>query len=115
MRQEALLGWAETSMKGEVIRLLLNHLRTTGEYSRLRMRALDKEKTLKAAGMQTPSLEAVGSTADTLLEWYFGRLDRPVPTDLKRYAALAGFADPYAFMYAVLREFCYMLLKMEVS
>ena len=115
IRQEALLGWVDALMKGEVVRHLPNHLRTTGEYACLRAGALDKQRTLEAAGMQNPSLEALELTAESLLEWYFDRLGYPVATDVKRFAAVAGFVDQYAFIRAVLREFCYIGLKVGAS
>jgi hypothetical protein len=115
MRQEASLGWVEALMRSEVERCLTNHLRLTGEYTRLRARALDKQETLECAGMQNPSLEAVGLTAESLLEWHFNRLGCPVEPDVARYARVAGFADRHAFLRAVLREFCYVLFNEAAS
>jgi hypothetical protein len=115
MRQETILGWAEASMRREIVRCVPNHLRSTGEYTRLRARALDKQKTLELAGLQNPSLEAVGLTAESLLEWYFNRLGRPVDTSVTSYAKFAGFADHHAFLRAVIREFCYLCLREDAS
>ena len=115
MRQEALLGWAEALMRSEVTRSLPNYLRLSGEYTHLRARALDKQKILEFAGMQNPSFEALGLTAEALLKWHFDRLGRPVEPDVAKYARAAGFADRYAFLRAVLREFCYIHFKEAAS
>lgn len=111
MRQEALLGWVEALVRGEVVPHILDHLRLTGEYAHLRARALDKQRTLEAAGIPHPSLKTIGLTAEALLEWYFDTQASPIPADVRRYASVAGFADQHMFMRAVLREFCYVLLK----
>ncbi len=110
MRQEAVLGWVEALVRGEVVPHVLDHLRLTGEYAHLKARALDKQRTLEAAGIQTPSLKTMGLTTESLLEWYFGSRDCPIPADVRRYASVAGFAGQHEFMRAVLREFCYALL-----
>ncbi|HEX6608754.1 MAG TPA: TfuA-like protein [Chloroflexia bacterium] len=111
MREEALLRWAVDWAGPEVSAHLADQLRLTAGYPALRDRARDKQRTLAAAGLADPNLADAGVTQDGLLDWYFTeRTGAPPPADLTQYALDAGFLDEYAFIRAVLREFCYTRL-----
>jgi hypothetical protein len=90
---------------------IVDHLRVRGEYRELRARALDKQRRLEAAGLQSPTLEAVGMTRESLLQWYFGRVGPFFAPDPRHYTRTLGFEHVDGFLFAVLREFCYSSLK----
>jgi hypothetical protein len=92
-------------------RRVLDHLRVSGEYKELQVRALDKQQRLEAAGLQNPTHSQVGMTAEALLQWYFRRLGPFFAPDPKHYTHILGFEHVEAFLFAVLREYCYVSLK----
>jgi hypothetical protein len=90
---------------------IIDHLRATGEYRQLCSRALDKQRYLEASGLNCPSLKAVGVTREALLDWYFRQVGPFFAPDPKHHAQSMGFQNVEAFVFAVLREFCYVGLK----
>jgi hypothetical protein len=108
VREEALLRRVVSRLQWQAMERLPDYLRLSGEYTPLVARARSKQEMLEARGLQNPSLEDAGLTADTLYEWYFGELGQAVPASLARYARSAGFAAPDALMRAVLREYLYL-------
>lgn len=108
MEDEAQLRLLEVLADREVASHLPDHLRVTGEYGRLLVRARDKQRSLESWGLQETGLADSGLTEDQLLRWYFEtRLGRPVVADIACYARSSGFEDEYAFTRAILREFWY--------
>jgi hypothetical protein len=89
---------------------LLDQLRLTGRYVGLLNRALDKQRRLAAAGLETPTLQTAGLTREALVAWYFDRLGPLYPADLRRHAATFGFESDDALVDAILREYCYARL-----
>lgn len=109
MEEEVLLRWLDQSVEPEVAPHVANQLRVTGEYSRLLVRARNKQRTLEAKGLQNPDLAEIGLTEGELLRWYFEEhLGRSVVTDIARYARASGFTDEKVFRRTILREFCYI-------
>jgi hypothetical protein len=108
MREEALLAQVPSRLQWEVMRRLADHLRVTGEYTRLIQRARGKQTMLEARGLKNLGLADAGVSAEELRQWYFERLGVPVPASMARYARSAGFPDEDAFMRAVLREYCFV-------
>ena len=92
-------------------RRMLDHLRTRGEYRMLRERASDKQRRLDAAGLQDPTWDEAGITRDALLRWYFGRLGPFFTPDPEHHARQLGFQHVEAFLFAALREFCYVRIR----
>jgi hypothetical protein len=91
---------------------LLEHLRLSGDYPRLRSRALGKQRLLEANGLEHPSLAAAKLTRDELLHWYFKEvLGRAIPGDPEGYAWKLGFASPEAFQRVLLKEYFYRWLR----
>lgn len=108
MEEEARLRWLEDFAELEISAHLLDHLRKTGEFPHLAARALDKEKTLQAAGLHYPALADTGRTQEELLQWYFTeRRGESVPENVAEFARHAGFEDEDSFLFALVREFCY--------
>lgn len=106
---DAALLWAKAYAAAELRSHLLDRLRVSDAYPRLRERAAHKRHTLRAAGLESVSLADLGLSREELLDWYFaGRLGAPIPPDLTRYARSLGFADEQLFLQAVLREYCYV-------
>jgi hypothetical protein len=109
---EAQVRRIEVLLDQEVIRNLPDHLRVTGEYAALVARAKDKRDLLASRGLEDPSLEDAGITADDLFRWYFEeRLGTPAPEAVEVWARSAGFSDADELRRAVLREHCYLRLK----
>jgi hypothetical protein len=109
MEDETRLRWVETLSYPEVVRLLPDHLRVSGEYGRLSARARDKQRTLERIGLARPRLEDAGLSERALMRWYFVEcLGYPATIDGARYASAIGFADLDAFRLAILREYCYV-------
>jgi hypothetical protein len=109
---EAQVRRIEVLLDQDVIRHLPDHLRVTGEYAALVARAKDKRDVLASRGLEDPSLEDAGITADELFRWYFeDRLGAPRPDAVEAWARSAGFADADELRRAVLREHCYLRLK----
>ena len=108
VEEEALLRWTQSRTVYATTAYLLDHLRSTGDYSRFHTRALEKQRALESQGLENPGLEDAGLTEQELFQWYFERrLGRPAETDLANFARRAGFADQQAFKRAVLREYLY--------
>jgi hypothetical protein len=108
LEEEARLQWAEATFSADVEQHLPDHLRASGEYTRLAVRAADKQHKLNARGLQNPSLADAGISADELLRWYFEKcMGLPVAHHLAAYCRQFGFNDVGTFRRALLREYCY--------
>jgi len=114
MEEEALLHQVGMRLGPATVARLPDHLRVTGAYLGLMQRARDKQRTLELHGLQNPSLADVGLSEEELVRWYFEEgMQRPLPPDLADYARTMGFADESAFRRAVLREWCYIQVKVR--
>ena len=108
MKEEVLRGWVEQVTSSHVASQLPAVLRLSGDYVRVRTRAIEKQRFLQSRGLENPALSDAGISEDELLAWYFeNRLGREVPSDVEAYARSAGFADADVFRRMLLREFCY--------
>jgi hypothetical protein len=107
-KEEAQARLVQMLYHREAIRMLPNHLRSTGEHRHLTQRAREKERAVAvvdAAGRDN------GASCDEqeLFRWYFvQRLGRPVPPDLDAYARELGMRDVVAFRRLVWRERIYV-------
>jgi hypothetical protein len=111
MEDEACLRWVQELARSEVMGILPDHLRLTGEYPRLAEQAQTKKRTLESDGTPNPGLATRGLSEEELMRWYFEkRLGRPVARDLVSYAKRVGFSDEDAFRRALLREFEFVQL-----
>ena len=98
MEDEARLRWVQELARSEVMGLLPDHLRMTGEYPPLVEQAQRKKRTLESDGIPNPGLATHGLSEHELMRWYFeDRLGRPVEPDLLSYARTTGFPDEDAF------------------
>jgi len=109
LEDEARVGWI-TSLAGlDAKGYILDQLRVSGDYPRLAERLRAKHAALAAEGMEDPTLQAAGLTAEELHRWYFeDRLGRAVPADLYAYLANVGYTGLAEFQASVLREFCFV-------
>jgi hypothetical protein len=108
VQDEALLAWAAGWAAEEVIRRLPDALRLGGDFGRLLDRARDKRRTLEDRGLENPSLADTGLSREELLDWYAGRLGRPIEADLGSQARALGFEDREMLVRALAREYCYI-------
>ncbi|HVM81785.1 MAG TPA: TfuA-like protein [Stellaceae bacterium] len=100
---------AATELLGAALdRHLLDELRLSGRYESLAARAAQKQTVLGAAangGAEIPNIAA-------LRLWFFEqRLGRPLPDDVKAFAAERGFSDIADFDGALHREWIYFHSK----
>jgi hypothetical protein len=109
MEGEAILDWAERSVRLDLPDAIRDNLRLSGDLASLRARARRKHDVLETRGEADLEPGDMGLTPETLLRWYFAeRLGRAVPADLAQYATEYGFRDEDEFVRAVLREYCYL-------
>jgi hypothetical protein len=107
-KEEAQARLVQLRFHQEALRMLPNHLRSTGEYRELTRRARDKHRAVSAVD---PTGADNGASCDEqdLFRWYFEqRLRRAVPVDLDGYARQLGMSDRIAFRRAVWRERVYV-------
>jgi hypothetical protein len=107
-KEEAQARLVQMLYHREAIRMLPNHLRSTGEYRRLTQRAREKAR---AMAVVDPAGRDTGASCDerALFQWYFvERLGRPIPADLDAYAREIGMRDVVALRRAVWRERVYL-------
>jgi hypothetical protein len=83
-------------------------------YGVLLERARRKARRFSSAGLGSPVPEEPGLDDEALWRWYFtGRLGRPMPSNLERYARSAGLASVDELRRKVLRERCFLRLEGE--
>ncbi len=107
-KEEARARLIQLRFHQDALRMLPNHLRSTGEYRELSRRARDKQR---AVSVVDPAGTDNGASCDEqgLFRWYFEeRLKRDVPADLEGYARQIGMSDLIAFRRAVWRERVYV-------
>jgi hypothetical protein len=108
LREETLRTRVFEKLEVEIFSQLPDHLRLTGQYSKLLVRAQRKKGLLEAWGMENANLGSLGLSEAELFQWYFGRLGRPTPNNIEEYARARGFGAPNIFLRALLREYCYI-------
>ena len=109
MRRQSLVRWASVMFGFDAEAQLRDHLRTTSEYQRVVGRARDKQRLLRARGLESVSPADSGLTVDQIVTWYFEEhLRKAVPPDLDACALERGFADRHTLLEALLREHYYV-------
>ena len=103
VRDEAVVRLVLASLRHEAALHRTNQLRLLNRYAGFRDRALDKKRVLALAGDRLDQ-----RTAQDLVAWYFGRIERPMPGDLSVYASNFGFSSVDAFVAALEREYNYL-------
>jgi hypothetical protein len=108
MTEEARVRWVERRAQSALLTCLPQQLRLSGDYPRLKARAMAKERLLTSIGLKNPCLGNVGLTESELWKWYFeGILKRPLPANPALCARDAGYASVDAFRRALLKEYLY--------
>jgi hypothetical protein len=112
--QERRLAWVETQVGFAIEPHILDHLRVSGQYGRLRTRAVDKSRRLNELGLDKPDIKDIGVSEDQLWCWYFKEmLRKPVVPDIGAYSKSLQFRDVSAFRRAVMREYVYMRSRLN--
>lgn len=91
---------------------VINELRLSGDYARLRDRAREKKRMLHTLGLANPGLVEAGVGESELLRWHLGE-----GIELNWEAAMrrTNFSDLDAFRRALLREYCYQQTRVSAS
>jgi hypothetical protein len=106
LHDEAVVRWACETVGGDADRYLLDVLRISGSYSRLRGRASAKRQASEAdPGAEDPI--ALMSRSDELLEWFSARRNG-VARGLEDLAEQLGFDDGIDLLRALHRERLYL-------
>jgi hypothetical protein len=109
VRQEALV--ARFLGQQDVWPALLDDLRLSGRYADLKQRSEEKDRLLRAAGQEDPTLAQIGLSQEALARWFFGRLGPAFPADFARHARAFDFENADELVHAALREYCYQRLQ----
>lgn len=86
---------------------LVDYLKTFGDYERLAVRALAKQRTLAGLGVLRPSLDELPLDRKALLAWHGERRPSPSPEGPEDWSRQLGFADVGAFYRALAGEYLY--------
>ena len=88
--------------------LVLNDLRTSGEYDRLLVRAKAKQKRLSGLGRFPPDLDDADATPEELMAWFCARSGGNNGAHASAYATRLGFEDMLSFLRALVGEYIYV-------
>lgn len=106
---EARIGWINAVAALDAGGYILDHLRVTGDYSRLAERARAKQRALASRGLEDASPSDAGIDGQALLKWHFEtRLGRAVPDDIDGHCRELGLSGRQALERALAREYCYL-------
>jgi hypothetical protein len=104
LRREAALDAAAQQGGWELGAAMLEHLRLTGQYSKLLERARAKQAALAGRDAAPPA----GPAAAAVLDWYFSRrLGEPLPRSIAAWAREQGWAGEKVFTQAVWRDYLF--------
>lgn len=106
LEEEALCNWVHAVSEGHIAGQLIEVLRLSGDYPRLRKRAQLKKEFLKLHDLENAVPADFGLTYEALLQWYFERARQDVPENVDQFAASLGL-NLASFRRSLLREFCY--------
>jgi hypothetical protein len=87
--------------------LIVQHLRESGEYARLRSRAEAKRSYLAATDMYPPELGDADVTPEELTAWFCSRSGQAPGHDAATEARRLHFDDTLAFLRALVGEYLY--------
>jgi hypothetical protein len=106
--EQARVRWVQQRAQNALLGYLPQELHLSGDYPRLKARAMAKEHLLESMGLTNPSLKAAGLTEYQLWKWYFEEvLKGTIPSNLAGYARDSGYAGLHAFRRVLLKEFLY--------
>jgi len=109
LEEEVVLAQVRRALRRETLAELPDHLKIEGEFGRCASRAIEKHSLLDHHGMAAPGQSHTSITPRALLEWFFGRLSQPLPSNLAEYARSLG-TDADSFLRALYREYCFTSL-----
>ncbi len=108
VEDEARIAMVQRGYARSVGREMESVIVEAGLYPRLAQRARDKDQALGDLGDDAALIQACGLDDDALLDWFVGRLGRPVVGSFRAYAVALGFPSEAEFRQALAREFCYV-------
>ena len=104
LRREATLDAAAQQGGPDLHIAMLEHLRLTGQFSKLLERARAKQTVLAGRDAAPPA----GPAAAAVLDWYFARrLGEPLPRSIAAWAREQGWASEKVFTQAVWRDYLF--------
>jgi hypothetical protein len=104
LRREAALDAAAQQGGPDLHIAMLEHLRLTGQFSKLLGRARAKQTVLAGRDAAPPA----GPTAAAVLDWYFARrLGEPLPRSIATWAGEHGWPGEKVFTQAVWRDYLF--------
>jgi hypothetical protein len=100
---ECLVGMLHAQLRPVALCHLADHLRAIGRFADLASRAADKQRVLRARGLEHPELSDVDLSLESLIQWYIDR----APLGHVGFANLLRVAeeDPEGFIRAAMREY----------
>jgi hypothetical protein len=109
--REAPLRWIRAVYEPLIAENLVDDATLRPETSQLARRALHKERTLSARGLDSQALSDTGLDEQGLLAWYFQTCAGvPVPQDLSAWALRLGLSSPEALLPVLVREWWFRKL-----
>jgi hypothetical protein len=104
LRRQATVEGVTRGYQSAVRALVVDQLRLSGHYPKLRDRVRDKQRSLQRRGLTNPALSDLGLTEGELLEWHSKRSG--AATSFVK-TPLLDHPDRAAFIRALAREFLY--------
>lgn len=99
---------ADVAARAELTEQMIDTLRLNGAYRRLRVRAAEKQATLRARGHSDPGPGDLSQPPAMLVAWFFEeQLGRPLPDDLDAALRELGLEDREALYRLIARERLY--------
>ena len=109
IRDEVSMLRVRELLRPEVLRGLVDELRSRGRYRHFTDRSREKQRLLEAHGLADVGAQDLGVTPEALLDWYLRQLPPASADDTEAYLELSRFADedPHGFTHVLSREYCY--------
>jgi hypothetical protein len=108
------LAWVAKAMEMRVKAALVDELRRSGQYRRLVERARVKRSVLDCRGLSNTTAGDADMDEQSLVNWYFERLQEDAPVELAEYARRLGLDSSEAFLRLISREAYYLRSKAAV-
>jgi hypothetical protein len=108
LKSDVELDWLDTLHRDDAVRHVPAELLTAGVYEVVRARVVEKDRTLRARGLEDPGLGDAKLEFHDLVRWFFEeRLGCAVPDNLHGYLRDAGLSGPEQFVREAVREFLF--------